>query len=136
MTVPATNTSPRLRHAINPTTPATAANAVRLEGNELLGGWGYSGVKCIATNGRATYVSLPISWLAHCASASPASAATPGRSLRVPNAIARNATGHAKMNAAVDTITIGVNHACAIAKACSACDGPWSRAGITFDEAP
>ncbi|HEY6781770.1 MAG TPA: hypothetical protein VI296_00915, partial [Candidatus Dormibacteraeota bacterium] len=103
-----------------------------VEGNELLGGCGYSGVKCIATNGLGRYVSLPTSWLAHCTNPSANIAATPGRNLPSRTNIKKNPTGHRKMNPAVPQITIGVTHGCATAKPCSAADDPSINVCITL----
>src|SRR5580700_4501690 len=123
-TAPTTNTSPTRRHASTPITAATAANAVSVEGNELFGGCGNSGVKCIATNGLGRYVRLPTSWLANCVNPSPSNAATPGRNRPSQTHIKKNPTGHRTMKPAVPQTTIGVTHGCATAKSCSAADDP------------
>jgi hypothetical protein len=97
-----------------------------------LGGCGNSGVKCIATNGRVTYVSLPASWLAHCTNPSPNIAATPGRNLPSQTNIKKNPIGHRKINPAVPQITIGVTQECEIANACNACEDPSMKVGISL----
>jgi hypothetical protein len=106
-------------------------NAVVLDGNELFAACGNSGVKCIATNGRGLMDNLPTSCAANCVNPNPNNAATPGRSLRSLPHTSTNTIGHKKTNAAVTTMTTGVNQACETANACKVTVGPSTKVGIT-----